>query len=152
MLEGEIITLVSTIEPSNATNKNVSWKSDNEEIVSVTKEGIISAKKQGNATITVITEDGNKQAICKITVKGKIDEDDDIYYPDDNNNQNNDTPNTDNPNNKPEDDKNVGNGDNSLAPGTIPQTGVKIDIIILTITVTTITAIIYIKIRKIKEI
>ena len=152
MLEGEIITLVSTIEPSNATNKNVSWKSDNEEIVSVTKEGIINAKKQGNATITVITEDGNKQATCKITVKGKIDEDDDVYYPDDNNNQNNGNPDSNTPNNNPGNDENVGKGDSSLAPGTIPQTGVKIDIIIVIITVVATTIFIYIKIKKLKEI
>lgn len=157
MQEGEIITLVSTIEPSNVTNKNVTWKSDNEEIVSVTKEGIISAKKQGNATITVITEDGSKQATCKVTVKGKIDKDDNVYYPDNNNgqnnnnNQNNNKP-SDNPNNKPGNDKNVGKGDNSLAPGAIPQTGVSINIIILIITITTVTVIIYLKIRKIREI
>lgn len=162
MLEGEKITLVSTIEPSNATNKNVNWKSDNEEIVSVTKEGIINAKKQGNATITVTTEDGNKEATCKIVVKGKINEDDNIYYPDNNNNnqnnnnqnnnQNNNNSNNNTPNDKTDNDKSVGKADDSIAPGTIPQTGIKIDIIILIITITSITVIVYIKIKKIKEI
>lgn len=149
MMEGEIITLVSTIEPANATNKNVKWESNNEEIAKVTEEGLIKAQKEGTATITVITEDGGKVATCEVTVKGKVDQDDNIYYPnDEENNQNNNN----DQGNKSEIDKNIGKGDNSTAPGTIPQTGMKIDIIIIITIMIAIIVLSYVKIKKVKEI
>lgn len=68
--EGQSETLVATINPNNADNKNVSWFSNNEEVAEV-KEGKILAKKAGKADITVKTEDGEKTATCKVTVNMK---------------------------------------------------------------------------------
>ena len=60
--------LVATISPEDATNKNVTWKSSNSNVVTVDSNGNISAIKVGTATITVITEDGGKTASCTVTV------------------------------------------------------------------------------------
>ena len=65
---GDNLTLVATIAPSNATNRNVTWKSDNTAVATVDATGKVVALKAGDATITVTTEDGNKTATCEITV------------------------------------------------------------------------------------
>ncbi len=65
---GDNLTLVATIAPSNATNRNVTWKSDNTAVATVDATGKVVALKAGTATITVTTEDGNKTATCEITV------------------------------------------------------------------------------------
>lgn len=64
---GEESTLKATINPSYAENKNITWESSNEE-VAIVKDGKITAIKPGDAEIKVITDDGKKEAICKITV------------------------------------------------------------------------------------
>ena len=64
---GETATLVAVITPSDATNKNITWSSENEDIASV-NNGIVTAIGPGETTITVTTEDGEKTAECKITV------------------------------------------------------------------------------------
>ncbi len=49
---GETYTLRATVNPSNATNKTVTWKSSNTNVVTVSSSGYIVAKKAGNAIIT----------------------------------------------------------------------------------------------------
>ena len=61
-------TLTATVEPSNATNKNVTWSSDKPEVATV-ENGKVTAKAAGTATITVTTEDGKKTATCTVTVE-----------------------------------------------------------------------------------
>ena len=65
---GETATLTATINPTNATNKNVTWKSDNTQIATVDTAGKITAIKEGTAKITVKTKDGNHTATCIVTV------------------------------------------------------------------------------------
>jgi len=60
--------LTATVKPQNATNKNVEWRSSNTNVASVDDNGIVFAKTLGTATITVITEDGNYSANCKVMV------------------------------------------------------------------------------------
>ena len=65
---GEELALAATISPANATNKAVSWASNNEEVATVDEDGIVTGLKVGQATITVTTEDGNKTDSCEIEV------------------------------------------------------------------------------------
>ena len=64
---GEELVLTATIYPADATNKNVKWNSSDTSVASV-YNGIVSAHKAGNSTITVSTEDGSRTATCQITV------------------------------------------------------------------------------------
>ena len=66
---GESIKLTTTVSPSNATNKSVSWSSSNSAVATVSSDGTVSAKSAGSATITVRTTDGGKTATCRVTVK-----------------------------------------------------------------------------------
>ena len=67
----ETFTLIATISPSNATNKNITYKSSDETIVKVSESGVVTGIKVGKARITVTTEDGNKTAICDVEVMPK---------------------------------------------------------------------------------
>jgi len=67
---GDTFQLTETVRPSNATNKNVTWKSSNTKIVTV-DNGVVKGIAKGSATITVTTTDGKKTATCKVTVKKK---------------------------------------------------------------------------------
>lgn len=67
--EGEGAQLTANFNPENATNKNVTWKSDNEAIAKVNEKGEVVGQKEGKTNITVTTEDGGKTAVCEVTVK-----------------------------------------------------------------------------------
>ena len=60
--------LLATIEPTNTTNKAVTWTTSNEKIAIVDKEGKVTAKAEGEATITAKTVNG-KTANCIVKVK-----------------------------------------------------------------------------------
>ena len=64
---GEEKELTATIQPENATNKNVTWTSTKTDVVSV-NAGKIMALKEGSANIIVKTENGAKTASCTVTV------------------------------------------------------------------------------------
>lgn len=61
-------TLIATIKPSNATNKDLIWTSSNPSIVSVSEGGYIYALKPGKSIITVKSITEGKSASCNVTV------------------------------------------------------------------------------------
>lgn len=61
-------TLTAMVEPANATNKAVTWSSDNISVATVDANGLVTAVAEGSATITVTTEDGSKTATCTVIV------------------------------------------------------------------------------------
>lgn len=65
---GDEFRLKVTIEPANASNKEVFWTSSDPEVVRV-EDGLLTALKEGTAVITAITEDGGHKATANITVK-----------------------------------------------------------------------------------
>ena len=64
---GDTATLTATVQPSNATNQNVTWQSDNANVATV-EGGTVTAVGAGETDITVTTEDGGKTATCVVTV------------------------------------------------------------------------------------
>ncbi len=65
---GKSETLKVTFNPSNATNKGLTWKTSNDKVATVVN-GKVTAKKAGKATITVTTKDGGFKKTCQVTVK-----------------------------------------------------------------------------------
>ncbi len=60
--------LNATILPDNATCKTVKWVSSNDAVATVDDAGNVTARSAGNATITAISTDGRKSAICTVEV------------------------------------------------------------------------------------
>ncbi|WP_159431257.1 S-layer homology domain-containing protein [Thermophilibacter mediterraneus] len=70
LVENETGTLTATVEPSNATNKDVTWESSNTSVATVDASGLVTAVSAGITNITA-TADGNKTATCTVTVVAK---------------------------------------------------------------------------------
>ena len=67
--ETDSATLIATVEPDNATNKNVNWESSDTSIATVDASGKVIAISAGSATITATAADGSgKSASCSVTV------------------------------------------------------------------------------------
>jgi Bacterial surface proteins containing Ig-like domains len=68
LIKGQTGTVSVSVQPSNTTDK-ISYASDNRAIATVTNKGKITAKRAGNATVTITTSSG-KQATVNVTVIG----------------------------------------------------------------------------------
>ncbi len=66
--KGASASLVPTISPSEATNKNVTWESSVPSVATVSESGVITAVSVGTTEITVETEDGGFIDTCIVTV------------------------------------------------------------------------------------
>jgi hypothetical protein len=67
---GGTVQLVPTVSPANATNKNVTYSSNNTAVATVNSSGLVSAVGAGMAVITVTTVDQGRTATSTITVSG----------------------------------------------------------------------------------
>jgi len=128
---GKTITLTPTFNPSNATNKIVTWSSSNEEVVTVNNAGVVTGVKVGTSVITVTTQDGNKVAICTVAVT---------------------TANSNNANNANNNSSLNNIKDNTIAPGKLPETGVPITIALAISLLTLIGIVSFLKHNKFKGI
>lgn len=180
MTEGERTNLIVSFNPTNATNKNVKWYTDDLNIVSVDTNGNIKAIKEGKTTVRVISEDGEKTASCEVIVNKKNTNDDDIYEEPDkdpdpivpdpgdgnngqNDNNNNDNGNVNNPNNNSSNNvsnkinnnvvggKNVSN-DTTVANKILPYAGNSIVIIVGVIAVLGFGIYAFIRVKEYKDI
>ena len=69
---GKSFTLKAKVNPKNAANKAVTYKTSNKKIATVTSKGVVKGIKPGKATITVTAKDGSKKsAKCTVTVKAQ---------------------------------------------------------------------------------
>ena len=70
---GKKLKLKATITPDYATDSTVNWKVSKKAYTSVTKNGVVKAKKKGRGhtvTVTATARDGSKKkATCKIRIK-----------------------------------------------------------------------------------
>lgn len=65
---GGLTSLIATVNPADAINKNVTWSSSDTSVVAVDNAGNVTASGKGTAVITVKTEDGGYIASCIVTV------------------------------------------------------------------------------------
>jgi uncharacterized protein YjdB len=65
----DVEDLTYTLVPSNATNANVTWSSNNISIATVDNAGRVAGIAPGKATVTVTTDDGHFSASCLVTVQ-----------------------------------------------------------------------------------
>ena len=70
--EGTSFKLNVIVMPNEATNKEVKWTSNNENVATITNEGLVQAIGAGNVTITAQSIDGNKEVSCDVTVNKKV--------------------------------------------------------------------------------
>ncbi len=77
---GSIQTITANITPSNATNKTVTWTSNNTSVATVVN-GVVTANAIGTAIITATTQDGGKTATCNVTVSNGTVGDGSSQYP-----------------------------------------------------------------------
>ena len=68
LLAGNALTLEAAVEPSEASNKNITWSTDDDRIATINSEGELTAIAPGTAKITVTTGDGGFMATCNVTV------------------------------------------------------------------------------------
>lgn len=69
LTKGKTLQLTATVKPDDATDKTLTWVSDNTGVATVTGAGLVKAVAVGSATIKATANDGSgKYATCKITV------------------------------------------------------------------------------------
>lgn len=71
VVAGNTLQLKATVNPSNATDKSVTWKSSNSSVATVDASGKVTAIKAGTAIITVTSADGGFTASCTVSVTAK---------------------------------------------------------------------------------
>ncbi|OEK56321.1 Ig-like domain-containing protein [Staphylococcus equorum] len=69
---GSTTKLSSTVAPSTATNKKVTYSSSADNIATVTADGTVEGVAEGEVTITVTTQDGSKTDTSVITVNAVV--------------------------------------------------------------------------------
>lgn len=71
--KGKSLTLQVKVEPSNASNKKVTYTTKNKKIATVNSKGKVTAKKAGKTTITIKSKDGKaKKNITVIVPKTAV--------------------------------------------------------------------------------
>jgi pullulanase family protein len=115
-------------KPTQASNREVTWESEDKSIATVDSEGRVKGIKAGSTKITAISKDGNKRAttVVNVTEKGNIyagsSENGKVVNDSVNNKQNVNNTNQRGANNK-ETIISANDKDNTTAKGRLPQTG-----------------------------
>lgn len=68
----ETAAIAYTIQPDDATNKEVTFSSDNTDVVAVDSEGTLVGVSSGSAKVTVTTVDGGYSSVCTVNVVGSV--------------------------------------------------------------------------------
>ena len=70
MITGETLELKATLEPTDATSKDITWTSSDKTIATVSTKGVVKALKAGKVTITATAN--KKSATCEITITDPV--------------------------------------------------------------------------------
>ena len=65
---GDSLKLKVTVEPNDATDKSVTWSSNDESVATVNKKGVVTGIKPGSAVITAKANDGS-EALDSVEIK-----------------------------------------------------------------------------------
>ena len=72
---GNTKTIIATALPTTSSNTAVNWYSSDDNVATVSSEGIVTAKGQGTCTITCTAADGyGTKSTCEVTVKLQVTE------------------------------------------------------------------------------
>lgn len=121
-------------KPTQASNREVTWESEDKSIATVDSEGRVKGIKAGSTKITAISKDGNKRATTVVNVTEK----DNIYAGSSENGKavndsSNNKQNVNNTNQRGANNKetiiSANDKDNTTAKGRLPQTGESLVII-----------------------
>lgn len=121
-------------KPTQASNREVTWESEDKSIATVDSEGRVKGIKSGSTKITAISKDGNKRATTVVNVTEK----DNIYAGSSENGKTvndsvNNKQNVNNTNQRGANNKetiiSANDKDNTTAKGRLPQTGESLIII-----------------------
>ncbi|MBO7339613.1 MAG: Ig-like domain-containing protein [Lachnospiraceae bacterium] len=63
--------LTATVTPASATDKSVTFTSSADAVAEVSEEGVVTAKSNGTAIITVTTTDGGFTDVCAVVVNAE---------------------------------------------------------------------------------
>lgn len=67
---GGSTTLIADVSPEDADDTSVTWKSTRSSVATVSATGKVTGVKEGEATVTATTSDGNRRATCIVYVSG----------------------------------------------------------------------------------
>lgn len=74
---GDKFKINATITPDNATNKELTWETEDKSIATVSSDGTVTGVAKGKVTIKVTNKSSGKSAVCVFTVLDKVE---DEYY------------------------------------------------------------------------
>lgn len=77
---GETYSLNAKVQPEDADNPNILYKVENEDVLTIKENGIITALIEGNSKIQVISEENNNiQTECHVIVTRNLEENEIIF-------------------------------------------------------------------------
>lgn len=74
------VTLAATVAPENATDKTVTWTTDNDKIATIDKNGVLTGVAEGKVVVTATTANGKTANISVYVTKVAIDGTQDEVY------------------------------------------------------------------------
>ena len=72
VIKGQTLQLTATVAPANANNKEITWSSSDEDVITVSKTGLVTAVEVGSAKITAKIKNTQLKAECNIDVIKQI--------------------------------------------------------------------------------
>ena len=71
MTTGQMLRLYATVLPQNATDQSITWSSSNTPVATVDANGVVTAVRNGTATIYAKSVDGGYRASCTVSIPTK---------------------------------------------------------------------------------